>query len=60
MALLLDALGDGMYELATTAQLLTDWLLADGRDALDPAQRSAFEQARSNAHAIVASLDRVP
>jgi hypothetical protein len=54
---LLDELG-GLHHLAVRAEQLARAVGIHGATALDPHARSSLEQARSNARAIVASLDR--
>lgn len=50
---------DGLHQLAVRAEDLARVVgIHGGHDALDDHQLSALEQARSNAAAIVASLDR--
>lgn len=54
---LLDRLDD-LGDLAVVAERLAQLLGVHGADALGGPQRSALEQARDNASAIIASLDR--
>lgn len=57
VAVLLAELG-GLHHLAVRAEQLARAIGIDGADVLDAHAHSSLEQARGNARAIVASLDR--